>query len=131
MKHFAYTAFVLLLATFAYGQENKVTTETVAKNKSYTIINSGEAIVIYKYIHKAHAPREADKYGPKYFFSTPASNVVLPLTKDNLKATYPDNHPFHDALDANFKDEADLTRYDNFHKMYKVNWLLKNNPPKS
>lgn len=132
MKHLKYIAFAILLAAtqFAQGQENNTTTEMAAKNKSYKIINSGETIVVYKYVHKAHVPREADKYGPKYFFSTPASNVLRPLTKDNLKAAYPTNHAFHDALDANFKDDADLTRYDNFHKMYKINWILKNHPAK-
>lgn len=110
----------------ARSQGTKVTAATVAKNKYYTVINPGEAITIYKYVHKAHVPREADKYGPKYFFTTPASDVLQPLTKDNLKAAYPENHPFHDALDATFNDDKDLIKYDTFHKMYKINWLLKN-----
>jgi len=49
---------------------------------------------------------------------------VLPLTLRNLKNAFPDNHSFHDLLDMTFKNDANLNRYDEFHKMFKVNRLL-------
>ena len=45
----------------------------------------------------------------------------------NLKNAFPENHGFHDALDTNFKEDTELINYDAFHKMYKINWVLKNN----
>jgi hypothetical protein len=42
----------------------------------------------------------------------------------NLKAAFPTNHKFHDELDANFKSDKELTAYDSFHKMYKVDHIL-------
>lgn len=42
------------------------------------------------------------------------------------KIAFPDNHKFHDELNAIIKDDNGLYAYDNFHKMYKVNWILKN-----
>ena len=36
----------------------------------------------------------------------------------------PDNHAFHDSLDMMFNNDWQLTKYDDFHKMYKVNRLL-------
>ena len=38
-----------------------------------------------------------------------------------------DNHKLHNALDAQFKYDNELYAYDDFHKMYKLNWIIKNN----
>jgi hypothetical protein len=116
----------LLVTQHLFAQKEEVTSQTATKGKGYTVINTGEAITIYKYVHRAHSPKEAEKYSPKFFFTTSSSNVLQPLTRENLKKTFPNNHPFHDALDATFKEDKELTSYDDFHKMYKVNWLLKN-----
>jgi hypothetical protein len=59
-----------------------------------------------------------------YFFSVGPNAEVLPLTIVNLKKAFPDNHRFHDNLDLMFRDDSQLTKYDNFHKMFKVNRLL-------
>lgn len=90
-------------------------------NKEYKILNAGESLLIYVYQHPSHSPKEAGKYGPMYYFSTDASAAPQALTKANLKAAFPDNHKFHDALDAQFKTDDELYAYDSFHKMYKVN----------
>ena len=94
-------------------------------NKEYKILNPGEAILIYVYQHPAHSPKEATKYGPMYFFSTDAVAVPQALTKANLKTAIPNNYKFHDALDAQFKDDDELYTYDSFHKMYKLNRLYE------
>lgn len=60
----------------------------------------------------------------EYFFSVGASGQVVPLTRENLKLAFPDNHRFHDAIDQMFRTDAELARYDDFHKMFKVNRLL-------
>ena len=93
----------------------------------YGILNSGADLLVYFYQHPAHSPKTAGQYPPKYFFSRGPASALKELTKLNLKTTYPDNHKFHDALDANFKEDNDLHEYDTFHKMYKINWLLNGN----
>ena len=95
-------------------------------NAAYSILNPGESLLIYFYQHLAHAPKNAEQYPPMYFFSKDATSAVRKLTKANLKAAFPDDHRFYDALDANFKEDRELSAYDSFHKMYKLNWLLKN-----
>src|SRR5262245_12100143 len=60
----------------------------------------------------------------EYFFSVGPTGDILPLTILNLKNAFPDNHAFHDSLDMMFKNDSQLTKYDSFHKMYKVNRLL-------
>ncbi len=118
----------LLVINFqtAVAQKNEiVTTQKATKDKGYTILNSGETIKIYKFAHPSHSPKEAEKYAPKYFFVVPGSNVLQELTKMNLKKAFPENHMFHDALDTNFKEDKELINYDDFHKMYKLNWIFK------
>ncbi len=102
------------------AQKESLTSATATKEKGYTVINPGEPIIIYKYQHPSHSPKEAEKYAPKYFFTTSSSNVLQELTKMNLKKAFPNNHAFHDALDANFTEDKELISYDDFHKMYKI-----------
>jgi hypothetical protein len=46
------------------------------------------------------------------------------LTLENLKQAFPDNHKFHDSLDATFGARQTLAEYDEVHKMFEVNQLL-------
>lgn len=92
----------------------------------YSILNPGELLLMYVYQHPAHSGKEADKYAPAYYFTTDAAATPQALTKENLKAAFPDYHKFHDALDENFKNDKELYAYDSFHKMYKLNWIFKN-----
>lgn len=92
----------------------------------YTILNPGEQLLMYVYQHPAHSGKEADKYAPAYYFTTDAGAAPQALTKENIKAAFPELHKFHDAIDENFKANSELYTYDRFHKMYKLNWLLKN-----
>lgn len=96
-------------------------------NKEYRILNPGEPLLMYVYQHPSHSPKEAEKYLPMYYFSTDAASSPQPLTKANLKKAFPDNHKFHDALDAQFKEDDELTAYDSFHKMYKLNRVWESN----
>lgn len=61
---------------------------------------------------------------PCYFFSAGLSSEILPLTVINLKRAFPNNLKFHDMLDLEFNSVKDVSRYDDGHKMYKVNFLL-------
>ncbi len=118
---------MMAFAQKSVAQKEKLTTKTATVNMGYTILNAGEAIIIYKYVHRSHSPKEAEKYAPKYFFITAASDELQPLTKTKLKEAFPTNHPFHDALDATFREDKELVLYDDFHKMYKISHLLMMN----
>ena len=114
-----------LLFTEAKAQQEGITSKTATASKGYTVLNKDGAVTLFKYVHKIHSPKEAEKYTPKYFFTIASSDVLQPLTKDNVKKAFPTNHPFNDALDATIRSDSELTEYDTFHKMYKINWLLK------
>ncbi|MBC7746202.1 MAG: hypothetical protein H7096_13985 [Flavobacterium sp.] len=93
-------------------------------NKYYKVLNPGQTLLMYVYNHPFRSPKDAQKYLPAYFFSIDAASVPQLLTKANIKAAYPVNHKFHDALDAVFNNDGELYAYDGFHKMYKLNWIL-------
>lgn len=124
MKKFASLVIItisLFAASKAIAQKETITFATATKEKGYTVLNAGEPITIYKYQHPSHSPKEAEKYAPKYFFTTSSPNVLQELTKANLKKTFLNDQAFHDALDAQFKEDKELIAYDDFHKMYKIN----------
>jgi hypothetical protein len=91
------------------------------ENNAYEIL---EAQALYIYKTERLAPGRKGVSEPVYFFSVGAAAAVVPLTVTNLKTAYPENHRFHDYLDMAFRNDSDLTRFDKFHNMYKVNRLL-------
>ena len=111
-----------------YGYRNTKGVEfRFVDNKEYKILNPGEAVLLYVYQHPAHSPKEAGKNEPMNYFTINAVDPPKNLTKANLKAAFPENHKLHDALDAQFRNDAELTDYDRFHRMYKLSWGIKNN----
>ena len=94
-------------------------------NKEYIVLNPEESPTLYAYKHPTSATKGNFKYVSDYYFSTDASSTPQSLTKENLKKAFPNNHKFHDALDATFKSDDGLASYDSFHKMYKVNHILE------
>ena len=124
--------FVLVLTTIgsfatsaAMAQKDSITFLTATLSNGYTVLNAGEPILIYKYSHRTHSSKEAKKYSFKYFFTTKSTDVLKELTKANLKKAFPSDHAFHDGLDANFNRDEELIYYDDFHKMYKLTWIMK------
>jgi hypothetical protein len=95
-------------------------------NKAYQVLTKGKGMILYSF-RTAKDTKGAPQYTSVYYFSKEIATAPQLLTKENVKAAYPDNHKFHDAIDATFKDDADLISYDNFHKMYKINHLLEMN----
>ena len=92
------------------------------KGKAYVIFNPKEQILLYWYLRPT-----AGKIPGKieYHFSKDYRSELIPLTLLNLKNAYPDNHKFHDLLDANFQEDTQLIQYNEFYKEYKVNHLLE------
>ena len=126
VKHQGTTYKLTKSETYGYRNTDGVEYRFI-DNKEYKVLNPGEALLIYMYQHPSHSGKEAGKYLPMYFFSTDAASAPQVLTKANLKAAFPENHKLHDAIDAQFTSDMELHDYDSFHKMYKLNWIIKNN----
>ncbi len=93
-------------------------------NSEYPLINPDEAIMIYKMI--SGSAGKGGSSTTNYYFSKDANSKLSDLTILNIKKAFPDNHKFHDALDAEFKSNDELAQYDSFHKVYKINRLYSN-----
>lgn len=94
------------------------------KDYHFTILNPSEELIIFKY---EVSPAKGQKAVSQFYFAFKGSDTVTELTLDNLKNSLPENHKFHDALDATFKSGDDLSAYDSFHKMFKVNHIYNSN----
>jgi hypothetical protein len=121
MRYALYVTFILIAATLfaipisaADGRNYRV-----VANQRYEVI---EARALYIYSSDMVVRKGAIEKA--YFFSVGPIGDILPLTIANLKKAFPDNHAFHDSLDMMFKNDSQLTKFDDFHKMFKVNRLL-------
>jgi hypothetical protein len=121
MRYALYVTFflvtALLVASPMYAADAR--NYRVVGTDRYQIL---EARAIYIYTLDVLVRKGASE--KTYFFSVGANGDVVPLTLLNLKNAFPDNHAFHDLLDMSFKHDSDLTKYDAFHKMFKINRLL-------
>lgn len=96
----------------------------VYNNSEYPLINPYETILIYKVISGS-----GSKGSPsitRYYFSKDANDKIQELTIYSIKAAFPDNHKFHDLVDMAFHSNAELTAYESFHKIMKINRVLQN-----
>ena len=90
-------------------------------------VNEIGKVVIYQQGVSKPAIGEDPGAVAKFFFSKGLDEDIIPLTLMNLKEAFPENHPFHDALDAYFSGNTPVSSYDEFHKTYKVNRILEEN----
>ena len=82
-------------------------------------VREAEKLVIYT--KEEFATGRKGRTEPAYYFSVGVAGSVVPLTATNLKTAFPENHRFHDYLDMMI---GDVTQFDKFHNVYKVNHLL-------
>ncbi len=91
-------------------------------NLEYQILEPRE---LYIYLRETLVPYGRTRRTVlEYYFSVGATGEIQALTLENLKRAFPDNHLFHDSIDATFGTGQKLEGYDEFHKMFKVNRLL-------
>jgi hypothetical protein len=109
---------------YAYQLCNGEIYRFVSNIKNFLILNPKEQILIYK---EAVVTGKGSLSHVDYFFSKDVASNVQPLTMENLKAAFPTNHKFQYSLDSAFENDANLARYDSFHKMYKINRVLEAN----
>jgi len=60
----------------------------------------------------------------RYYFSVLPDSAIKPLTLENVKNAFPDNHALHNELDKYFRSDAELCTYDARHKAFRINHIL-------
>ena len=122
MRYALYVTFLLVAALLVASPVS------AADVRNYRVVGPDRYQVLEAkalYIYSLDVLARKGTVEKAYFFSVGPNGDLLPLTILNLKRQFPDNHAFHDLLDMSFKHDSDLTRYDEFHKMFKVNRLLE------
>lgn len=107
-----------------YAYKNKGNIVRTWNYTQYHFLEKGPIWIYYKDVY-ASQPKGIQRV-QKYFYSTHGKGEIQPLTLHNLKKSFPDNDLFHIYLDAQFRSDADLARYDNYANKFKVNHLLEN-----
>lgn len=92
-------------------------------NHSYQVLNNNALLLLYKRKIPT-SPKEGPEDQFKYYFS-PGNGNLQALTAWNVKQAFADHATLPDQIDALFKRDAELLTYDSYHKMYKLEWLLK------
>jgi hypothetical protein len=82
-------------------------------------------IYIQQNVQSGNPKTAGSKTVTTYYFSKSGDSKIKDLTLLNIKATFPDNHMLHDAIDIQFKSDGSLNEYDEFHKLYKINHFLE------
>jgi hypothetical protein len=90
-------------------------------NLEYRILETRE---LYIYVREIKTRGKGFHTDIEYYFSVGAEGPILALTLENLKQAVPENHRFHDSLEATFRARQKLQLYDEYHRMFHVNWLL-------
>ena len=96
----------------------------IFNRREYPFQNPGELIMIYKIVSGPSGKGQSAKI--VYYFSKDAKSKIQELTIYNIKAAFPDNYKFHDLVNMEFHNNDELTVYDNFHKIMKINRVLQN-----
>ena len=94
-------------------------------NEHFPLADKGVLWIYTKETVKAVSHRAGTKTITTYYFSRGGGDGILELTLINLKATFPGNNMLHDAIDGQFKTDASLGEFDQFHKHYKINHFLE------
>ncbi len=87
----------------------------------YHLAEKGTVWIFYKEVSVSQG--KGMKTEKQYYFSTKGDGKLMELTTNNIKLAFPENHKFHDLLDA--QSQYNVWEYDTFHKMFKVNHFLQ------
>jgi hypothetical protein len=111
----------ILLITFGFISNN-LQYRNSEKGK-YQILDTTYFYLYYRYEQVEKVRGKSLVKTDEYFFSRNAESPIQLLTAENLKRAFPDNLPFHYAIDAEFKRDQDLIAYDPYYKGYKLKYI--------
>ncbi len=84
----------------------------------YEIVSAGVGLVLYQ--QTLFTGGKAPQSLTSYFFSRNDSSAIEPLTKAALGKAYSDDVPFAERIYDAFSGDADLIKYDGYHKVYRL-----------
>jgi hypothetical protein len=125
---FVLTAITLIFVSFKTHNANRIQAVDnkncrIYDKQSYQILDTAAFYLYYRYGNKDKPKGEGLIKKAEYYFSRDAASPIELLTKDNLKATFRDNLPFHYAMDTEFRNDQELIAYDTYCGCYKLKYI--------
>lgn len=90
----------------------------------YTISSKAGFFVYKSEFTTTKIPNKGITFVTRFFFSKSDSDDIIPLTIENLEKAFPANSGFRYALEQEFRNQNELTAWDPFEHMYKVQYLF-------
>lgn len=94
------------------------------QNTAFNILNPNEKILVYKKEFNVGTPKYPNIFTGYYFSKTPGSEIQE-LTLNNLLSAFTSDSSFTNLIELHFKSDKELTEFDNYHGIYKLNRLLE------
>ena len=96
-------------------------------NKQYRLSESGTIWIYYREVEEKNKAEENPYHYPvskAYYFSIGGNEKILPLNTDSVKLAFQTNQKIQSMISKNFNNTT-ISEYDVSHKMFKVNYFLK------
>jgi len=97
----------------------------IFQKSSYRIVDTAGFYLYYRYVQFEQTKGKGLIKMDEYYFSKDSDTDIQPLTIENLKKAYPENHRFHYDIDAHFRSDRELMAYDPYSQSYKIKYLYK------
>jgi len=96
--------------------------------ESYTLAEKGPLWIFYK---EENVQKNKLIYLEKrYFFCVKGDDKLKELTINNIKQEFPGDTKLHDLIDDRFHNR-EVSEYDTFHKMFKINRIINDSKSES
>jgi hypothetical protein len=92
-------------------------------NANYKILDAAAFFIYSREVNVVKGKTKTRE--TKYYFSADADSPVIDLTISNLKNVFFANREFHDLVDLQFRNDAELARFDPFYNEYKIRSLYE------
>jgi hypothetical protein len=102
---------------FGY-KDCKGTVYRIVDGKNHSILNPYDSLQLYKHEIRGHK-----RTAIHYYFSKTIDSAPILLTIDNLHHVFHDNQFFLKSIDANFRRDGQLTKFDKKTKRYLISKL--------
>ncbi|MBC9934961.1 hypothetical protein [Chitinophaga qingshengii] len=91
--------------------------------ESYELLNRNPRLLLYR--RKLPVAPKSFPTTPYLYYFSAGNSTIQQLTITNIKRAFADIKDLSYWLDATFRSNDELTAYDTFHHMYKLEWLVR------
>jgi hypothetical protein len=107
-NNFSDTDYISIVHQVSENKENNLLAYRFVGDTRYLILNPTEETLLYQLESQSAQGVTA----MRYYFSKGARGEVKEITLKNVKSAFPNDQAFHEALDAEFTSDAEISSYE-------------------